>query len=316
MADEVQELLVSIRSEGTDEVTEDLRNQREQFEESADTIADETATLAAFSRKWKGAGLLFAGSFAVITGAIVSKLPVLKEVATGFDILLTSLALKIDQDIRPAVGGLTDEFIDLAEEINEAESAAEGVGILLGGVAESIGRQLDDFDPELTAEVTADFIVEVGAVTVDRSGLRDMVVRAIEDPVPLLIEVFKLLQIPTAFVWNLGISLGERLADAIIQEVDAAFEDARERLNRLKNDSSFIFDFIEQPGRGPRFESGGGRYQASSLQSATTPAQRRAHEIMGTIDTQVNLDSRQIAAGTKSFTARGALARGRGARLG
>lgn len=314
---EIHELVVSIRPDGMDDVNDKLDDTRESFSETADDVGESTELLSDFSNKFTGAGLVFAGAFGTLVAAVATKLPILREVGAGVNSILTSLALAVDEDVRPALGELTKDFFDLSEEIANAEGSAEGFGLLLGGVASLISQRLTQFDPEIAADVTVDFAVEVGAVAVDRAGLKTKIAEAMDDPVPLLKDVLKLLQFPTTFAFNLGISIGEEIADGITNIVEDAFQDARERLENLRNPEEGPTNLTLGPPtettlRGlPSGREGRRQFRASD------PAITSGGQVVvtGTLDSETNVDSQTVAKNTKPFTVRGVLNGGRAARL-
>lgn len=163
MADTVQELMVRVRPDGISETTDQLEEQGEQFQETAQQSGDAAGMLDDFSKKWVGAGLVFAGAFGTMVSAIASRMPVIDEVGNSVDLVLTSLANTIDNDVRPGLSDLNRDLADLSSQIDDTDGAAEGLGTALAGmvniVAERIGSE------GMTIRSTVDFVLRVGQVT-------------------------------------------------------------------------------------------------------------------------------------------------------
>lgn len=329
---DIQELVVKVTPEGVQETTDQLRGQRQEFEESADAIGDETGKLAAFSKRWKGAGLVFAGGFAAMTGAIVAKLPVLREVATGFDILLTSLALTIDEDIRPSVGNLTDDFTDLAEEIGDADTAAEGIGLALGGLADMLADRVSDATDGTTVETSVDFIIEIGEIAIDRASFKQKINTKLQQEgigetlADGILTAFPQLQFIDDIAGtgvDAGLQLAAELTGTAEAEIERRMADAVNAIIEQINRLPFIdIGMLEEPSERPnigvitdprrpdRIGTGTGGTRGGGAGGGGGGGGLAAQTNL-----QVNLDSRTIAEETKSFNVRGALARGRGSRV-
>lgn len=145
MAETIQDLLVRVSPEGVSETTEELEQQSEQFEETADAAEEQTGKLEAFSERWTGAMGAVAAGVAVAAGALTSKVPVLGSTISGIDALMTSLGLTLDQFLRD-LGVTGNLFFDLAQSVDRLQGPAEdaagaitGLGTALGGIVAIAG---------------------------------------------------------------------------------------------------------------------------------------------------------------------------------
>lgn len=208
MADEVHELAVKLTPEGGGETRRELENTRGEFETTTDEVGESAGILDDFASKWVGAGLLFAGTLGTLTAAIASRMPVLEEVGESVDLVLTSLALKIDNDVRPSVNELNDDLADLATEIDEADGSADALGITLAGLANTLAER----DRTATLDMVVDFSLEVGQVFLDRQRLQEQFKKQVEEQgIKGLFEDFfaNFFPLPT-----IGAKLVKRLAKA------------------------------------------------------------------------------------------------------
>lgn len=197
MADEIHELMVKIQPSGVDETTEGLEDVSDQFEETADSADEQSSRLTDFAAKFKGAMQVAVAGLGVATAGLLSRVPVIGEAMSGVEAILRSLQLKIDEAIRPAVSGVTDDLFDLAEQINEAEGPADALLETLKGfgdlsldiqegvfnfqenlgesVGESIGNSIiDGIETALTTDalkdLATDFLTPDGFMTAVNEG--------------------------------------------------------------------------------------------------------------------------------------------------
>lgn len=177
----IEELVVKARPEGLSETADGFEEMEEGLAETEGQMEDTTSGLEDLQNRWTGLmGALVAG-LAVATGGILSQVPVIGEAASGLGAILETLALKIDQDLRPQVSNLTDDFFDLSEDIAEADSSAEALGETLGGLATIISENVSTATDDLSIEQTIDFVIEVGQVAIDTSGLEERLKTRLRD---------------------------------------------------------------------------------------------------------------------------------------
>lgn len=159
MANEVHELAVRLRPEGAEETEEAMDSAQESFEDAADTAEEESQRLSQFSRKLKGAMAVVVAGLGVAAAGILSKVPVIGEAVSGLEAILTSLALKIDEDLRPVLSDTTDDLFDLAKEIENTEGSADAfIKTLggLGGIALDLNLEALDFQFDVGRDLGED----------------------------------------------------------------------------------------------------------------------------------------------------------------
>lgn len=137
-ASEVHELLVKIRGEGIDETTESLDEMSEQFEESAEQAEESAGVMEDFANKFEGAMNVVVGGLAVAASGLLSQVPVIGELASGLFAIINSLALKIDETLRPALGGVTNTLFNLAGAIDRTEGVFSSFIGIVGTVGASV----------------------------------------------------------------------------------------------------------------------------------------------------------------------------------
>jgi phage-related minor tail protein len=131
----VEELVVKAVPEGIGETVDSLENMEAQTEESAETMDDQASAMGDLSNKFAGAMGAITAGFAVVSGALLARVPVLGEAAAGLGAILTSLGLKVDQTLRPALSPLTDLFFRISQAINNANGP---LGTLIGLVTTAV----------------------------------------------------------------------------------------------------------------------------------------------------------------------------------
>lgn len=245
---EAYELAVAIKPTGTRETERQLDSIEESFDETADTAEDSAADLEGFADRWKGAMTVTAGALTAATGAILARVPVIQESTASLNMVLTSLALKLDEELRPAIGDVNDELADMSNEIDAAEDEGEVLKETIKGVT-NVADEID------TISVTADILISVGDVAI-KEGTEDFERKfkenfknrffGIANPfafgVAIFNEVFKgltetllgkeitLSEIASIFPSaaervSLGKDMGRQLGDALVDEFEAVLLD-------------------------------------------------------------------------------------------
>jgi hypothetical protein len=136
MAEEVQELVVKMRPEGVDETTQELEDQEQAFEEAAGQAEQSAGVMDEFVGKFQGAMQAVVAGLAVAAGGLLSQVPIIGELASGLFAIIESLALKIDEVLRPVLEPVSDALFDIASGIDEADGA---FGDFIGTIAGIIG---------------------------------------------------------------------------------------------------------------------------------------------------------------------------------
>jgi len=124
---DVQDLVVRMRPEGTDETQRELDQTAGSFEETADRSEESALELENFSRKFTGALAVAGAALGGITAGFLSRVPAVQEAAVGFGAVIDQLAFKFDEEFGPAIRDGTDALFELSEEIRNAESFSEGL---------------------------------------------------------------------------------------------------------------------------------------------------------------------------------------------
>lgn len=127
------ELVVAIKSEGTEQATSDLESVEDAVDETADSASDSAEEFEEFSQRFQGAMSAALAGMAIAVGGLLSMVPILGEFAAGLGAIFAALGLQVDQLIRDlGGGGLTGFLFDVANAIYEADGA---VGDLIGTLA-------------------------------------------------------------------------------------------------------------------------------------------------------------------------------------
>jgi hypothetical protein len=135
-----------------DEVNEDLQQMEEGLAESTDEMDGSAEAMAALSQKFKGAMAATVASLAVGVGGILSQVPVMKELADAIGSVIDSVALKLDEKLRPTISDVTDEVYDFSDAIAESDSNLE---VLLEGIETTF--QIEDIIIEAGVDFVLDF---------------------------------------------------------------------------------------------------------------------------------------------------------------
>ena len=140
MAQTMQELMVKVSPEGIKETSRELRKQREEFTEMADTAEDSTAKMERFSARWAGAMKTFTAGLAVATAGLASKIPIIGELLDGMGAVLDALAFKLDGALRPALNDVRNALFETANSITDAEGALGGLREAFTGLMEALSQ--------------------------------------------------------------------------------------------------------------------------------------------------------------------------------
>lgn len=166
MAPTAEELIVSLRAEGTDEAQEGVEGVEGSFDDAADSVGDSADEMQGFATQWQGAmGAVVAG-LAVASAGLLSQVPVIGELFGGLVSVIEAIAFQMDQVLRPVLQPLTNAFFDLSAAIYELDGAAGtvvGVATTLGTVLAGVGAALTKIGVTI-AGVSAGFATVAAAV--------------------------------------------------------------------------------------------------------------------------------------------------------
>lgn len=135
MAETVHELVARVRPEGISQTEDELDQFSETFEEVSQEAGETAGVLADFSDRWQGAANVLIASLAVLATGLLSKVPILGEVAAGLGTIIDSIAIKMDSVLRPALQPLSNLLFDIATAIDETQGPLGTFIGLLGTLA-------------------------------------------------------------------------------------------------------------------------------------------------------------------------------------
>ena len=126
-----EELVVSIKSDGTQETEDDLEGVERSMQNTADSAGDSAEELEGFSQRFQGAMGAAVAALAVGAAGLMSQVPVVGEAFSGLGAIVEALSFQMDSVLRPVLSPLTDFFFNIANAIFEADGAT---GSLIGGI--------------------------------------------------------------------------------------------------------------------------------------------------------------------------------------
>lgn len=314
-SNEVHELAVAIRPEGADETQAALEDTSAQFEQTADDVGESTSMLSDFANQFTGAGIIFAGAFGTMIGAVASKMPIVSEAFTALEAVLTALGLRFDRLTRDRAQPMIKRMFALADAIATPGEELEALSITLGIVLEGL-KKTPAAIPFIALAKLADHFVDV------RSGLQ-AIHRFITTVKPFQIlgdAVRNALSGIATFITNLGADIERAVIQHIINPLIARINDLIRTINRIPGMNAPLVGRLEVPvdprtGSARTAEPPGPRRQTGVRDRGPMPASGGQVVVTGTLDSETNLDSETVATETKPFTVRGVLNGGRGARL-
>lgn len=195
------ELVAKVSPSGIEDTSEELDDFSDTFEDVSEQAQDTAGDLSDFSHRWKGAMATVIGGLALATTGLLSQVPVLGELMTALGGTLDAVGFRLDKELRPAIGDLTDEIYDFNDAIREAD------GIL--------GDLLDDF--LMAAVVLAPIAIAVATLISIFGGI----------PVAIALVIVAL----TLFIFNVG---GVR--DKVIAYINDLVDQTVAKLVEWKND--------------------------------------------------------------------------------
>lgn len=131
-SDEIHELLVAVRPDGIDDVSEGLDGVQGKFEETADETERTASIIGEMSERLHGAAGIIVGTLVTLAAGIATQVPVIGESVSGLIAILDSIFLKIDEDLRPSFSKFNAELFDIADQIARSEGTFEALAIAVG----------------------------------------------------------------------------------------------------------------------------------------------------------------------------------------
>lgn len=148
-----EEIVVSLKNEGARETQENLEGVDEQFDETTDSVGDSADELGGFASKWKGAMGAITAGLAVAASGILSRVPVIGESMVALESVIDSIALKLDQGLRPALNMANETLFETSRKIDESKGPLEALWNLLNG----INRAITDFQVGILDQIAGFF---------------------------------------------------------------------------------------------------------------------------------------------------------------
>ncbi|MDX1744984.1 MAG: hypothetical protein R3324_03525, partial [Halobacteriales archaeon] len=224
--DEVYELVVRIRPEGTEETQAELEEVQDKFEETADETEESAGMLERFSRKWKGALGVILGALTLAVGGIASQMPIVHDLMDGLAAVTESVALRLDEELRPALEGVVTGLFDLAEAIGDEDDDNTTIGALVA-LNREILKTIDMLNA-LSVAAVVDFVFNIPDYAAE---LADAI--TIDDFIDGLERAFK--QQPLGFVLQFAIRVADKLTGGLftagVEGLKMAVEQLKETLS-------------------------------------------------------------------------------------
>jgi ElaB/YqjD/DUF883 family membrane-anchored ribosome-binding protein len=133
-----EELVVSITSTGAGETQDQLEGVEEKMDDTAESAGDSAEELEGFAARFRGAMAAAVSALAIGAAGLLSQVPVVGEAMAGLRAIIDAVILQIDDDLRPTVGSLRDEFFEVAEEVRNADGTLESLETALNGVDQAV----------------------------------------------------------------------------------------------------------------------------------------------------------------------------------
>jgi len=129
-----EELTLAIQAENVGETQDKLEGVEKSMEETAESAGDSAEQLEDFSKRFQGAMGAAIAALATAAVGLLSQVPVIGEVFSGFRAIIDQLILQIDKDLRPALSDLTDDLFEVAKKTGDADGTFEALATAIRGV--------------------------------------------------------------------------------------------------------------------------------------------------------------------------------------
>jgi hypothetical protein len=137
----VSELVVALKPEGVDETVGGLEEAQDSFEETTDVAENQTSQLEAFSERFSGALQVTTTALGVAAGGLLSTVPIIGESFGAIGAIIESLALLIDQTLRPVLGPINASLFKFANRL----ASLEGPAATVLGIVTTVATALAGF---------------------------------------------------------------------------------------------------------------------------------------------------------------------------
>ena len=277
----VEELVVSARPDGMDRTADEMENVEGQFQETADEVGNSADEMQGFATQWRGAmGAIMAGLGVAATG-LLAKVPIIGATVETLNGVISALAFKIDQDLRPALLGFNNDLRKTEQDVANSENSLDAVATAILGINNAIDtlqvKTIQDFIEDLTGITVPERILDffVNLITLDFIGLYENVYNTFKlvasDTIPIVKGWANDVVSFAKDIWN-GVKkwLGNVSSDGVqffkdlwngikqwlgngLDEIDSFVSDIDEKINDLVDDAfgwgeDLLSDFIDGMG--------------------------------------------------------------------
>jgi len=136
-------VVVGVKSQGADQTKEDLEGVTDQTEETTEALGEQSGEMTDMAQSFSGALSAATVGLAAASAGLLSQVPVLGEVFDGLFAILQSVALAMDQVLRPVLSPLANKMFELSEAVGKVADGPLGTIIgILGAVATVIATAL------------------------------------------------------------------------------------------------------------------------------------------------------------------------------
>ena len=124
----VDELIVKAKPEGIDSTTEQLGRMDEQFEETSESMDEQAGIFQQLANSMTGMmGAVVAG-VTVAIGGLLTQVPILGDVMSGFIAVVRAVAYQLDKRLRPSLNPVVSGLYELSNAIFEGDwEKAKGI---------------------------------------------------------------------------------------------------------------------------------------------------------------------------------------------
>lgn len=134
----IEELVIKATPEGISDVNEGLNSMEKNMDDTAESVEETSTNLDEAARGFKGAMGAVIGGLAVATTGLLSQVPIVGETVGSLGMILDTLVLKIDEDLRPALSSLSEDFREVDKDVREQEGALDAYQTAFEGVSSAI----------------------------------------------------------------------------------------------------------------------------------------------------------------------------------
>jgi hypothetical protein len=143
MAEDISELVVKMRPEGTEATRQGLQSVEEGTQQTTEAMQEQSDAAEGFLQEFEGAMGAAVAALTVASAGLLSQVPVIGQAMEGLFSIVEAVAFQMDQRLRPVLGPISSFFFDLSSAIFEAEgflgNFAGALGNVIVGITAAIG---------------------------------------------------------------------------------------------------------------------------------------------------------------------------------